>query len=245
MLTKKLASAIAIGFLLFGCAPSAQKPITQAAIAPPQNTTLSPVPTTATIIPVDTSVFDNALSTAIGASTISRTAQSDIDRELVVNKWEEAIALMKSVPPSDKNYAMAQKKIIEYRKNLSTSLQKPKPTIEKSSEPSNIKLVPVNTTNAQNDISEVMNSYIQLVLSGEKGDKYFCSPEDVSTFFAPRSAKVLNIGDEYTSAGGGRGAYVTVQMESSNKGGSPIINNWKFVMQKSKGTWCIGTIFDH
>ncbi|MFN6445060.1 MAG: hypothetical protein RMX59_006815 [Nostoc sp. DedSLP05] len=35
-----------------------------------------------------------------------------------MGEWEGAIALMKSVPSSSQNYAIAQKKIIEYQKNL-------------------------------------------------------------------------------------------------------------------------------
>jgi len=171
MLNKKLASATVIGLLLFGCTTTAQKPTTQAIIAPSENTTPSPiatsVPPKASTAPVETDTFNNALSVAIGANTIAQSAHSSIDREVVVNKWEEAIALMKSVPPSDKNYATAQKKIIEYRNNLSASLQKPETIIKKTSQPNDQGLVAVinnapqavTTNTAQNNISEVMNGY--------------------------------------------------------------------------------------
>jgi hypothetical protein len=35
-----------------------------------------------------------------------------------VTLWEEAIDLMKKVPQSDANYALAQQKAVEYEKNL-------------------------------------------------------------------------------------------------------------------------------
>jgi pilus assembly protein FimV len=36
----------------------------------------------------------------------------------VATLWEEAIDLMKKVPQSDSNYAVAQQKAVEYEKNL-------------------------------------------------------------------------------------------------------------------------------
>jgi pilus assembly protein FimV len=36
----------------------------------------------------------------------------------VATLWEDAIDLMKKVPQSDSNYALAQQKAVEYEKNL-------------------------------------------------------------------------------------------------------------------------------
>jgi hypothetical protein len=62
--------------------------------------------------------FQDALDTAMSAATITQSAQSRDDWNLVVNRWETAINLLKAVPKSSPNYANAQKKIAEYQRNL-------------------------------------------------------------------------------------------------------------------------------
>ncbi|HEY9875107.1 MAG TPA: hypothetical protein V6D12_16855, partial [Candidatus Obscuribacterales bacterium] len=56
--------------------------------------------------------------TAMSAATIAQSAESKDDWELVASRWQEAIDLMKAVPQSSKNYAVAQKKLAEYQGNL-------------------------------------------------------------------------------------------------------------------------------
>ncbi|MBN3951962.1 MAG: hypothetical protein HWQ38_38050 [Nostoc sp. NMS7] len=62
--------------------------------------------------------YPDATSIAIGAATISQSAQSSDDWKLVAQMWLQAIALMQSVPSTSSNYASAQKKVAEYQKNL-------------------------------------------------------------------------------------------------------------------------------
>lgn len=62
--------------------------------------------------------FQDALDTAMGAATIAQSAQSKDDWNLVVSRWQSAISLLKAVPKSSANYAIAQKKIAEYQRNL-------------------------------------------------------------------------------------------------------------------------------
>ncbi|MHC5779715.1 hypothetical protein [Nostoc sp.] len=62
--------------------------------------------------------YPDATSKAIGAATISQSAQSSDDWKLVAQMWLQAIALMQSVPSTSSNYASAQKKVAEYQKNL-------------------------------------------------------------------------------------------------------------------------------
>jgi hypothetical protein len=59
--------------------------------------------------------FEMALDRAIGAWTISQSAQSPDDWQLVVSQYQDAIALMAQVPPHSPEFTTAQAKINEYR----------------------------------------------------------------------------------------------------------------------------------
>jgi hypothetical protein len=67
----------------------------------------------------ESQAFRDGVNKAIEASDLAQLAQNQEDWELVAINWRESIRLMKSVPKSSSNYAVAQKKIIEYQKNLS------------------------------------------------------------------------------------------------------------------------------
>ncbi|HAA28870.1 MAG TPA: hypothetical protein DCE56_15775 [Cyanobacteria bacterium UBA8553] len=62
--------------------------------------------------------FLEALDTAMGAASIAQSAQSNDDWNLVVSRWQRAINLLRAVPQPSANYAIAQKKIAEYQRNL-------------------------------------------------------------------------------------------------------------------------------
>lgn len=64
-----------------------------------------------------------ALDKASGALSISQSAQSPDDWGLVASQWNEAIALMKSVPAKSPNKVLAQKKLVQYQQNLSYAQQ--------------------------------------------------------------------------------------------------------------------------
>ena len=85
----------------------------------------TPAKPTASLKPQKTepNQFDIALDKASGALAISQSAQSPDDWGLVANQWNEAIALMKSVPASSPNKAIAQKKLVQYQQNLSYAQQ--------------------------------------------------------------------------------------------------------------------------
>ncbi len=85
----------------------------------------TPAAPTATLKPqkIEPNQFDIALDKASGALAISQSAQSPDDWGLVASQWNEAIALMKSVPASSPNKAIAQKKLVQYQQNLSYAQQ--------------------------------------------------------------------------------------------------------------------------
>ncbi|MBD2513717.1 hypothetical protein H6G93_01585 [Nostoc sp. FACHB-973] len=73
-----------------------------------------------------TDTFREAVNKAINAANLTQSAKSPDEWKIVVNEWQGAMsttgyayALMKNVPSSSPNYAIAQQKIIEYQKNLS------------------------------------------------------------------------------------------------------------------------------
>lgn len=66
----------------------------------------------------DTGIFQKGMNKAIKAANLTKTAKSHKEWKIVIAQWQAAIALMKTVPPSSPNYAIAQQQITEYKKNL-------------------------------------------------------------------------------------------------------------------------------
>ncbi|MEH2203090.1 MAG: hypothetical protein V7K53_03265 [Nostoc sp.] len=67
---------------------------------------------------LQTDTFKEAVSKAINAANLTQSAKYPNEWKTVVSLWENAIALMKTVPSSSPNYVVAQQKIIEYQRNL-------------------------------------------------------------------------------------------------------------------------------
>lgn len=66
----------------------------------------------------DKDAFRSAVNKAMSAAVLTQNAKSEAEWQLVANNWQTAIALMKRVPNSHKDYGVAQEKAIEYQKNL-------------------------------------------------------------------------------------------------------------------------------
>ena len=64
------------------------------------------------------SSFDLALDKADSASSISQSAQSSDDWQLVASQWQDAIALMQMLPNNSPYKAIAKTKITEYQQRL-------------------------------------------------------------------------------------------------------------------------------
>lgn len=67
--------------------------------------------------------YPEAINRASSAFNLSRSAQSRDDWRLVANRWNQAIDLMASVPPSSPNHSTAQTKLLDYRRNRSFAEQ--------------------------------------------------------------------------------------------------------------------------
>ncbi len=93
-----------------------------------------------------------------------------------------------------------------------------------------------------------MRAYFDAITkTGSSGRQFWCSSSAnlVSTFFAPRSYRILD------SSIHGQGGSFVVQLESSNRGGSPVVANWNVYVDKEKnaaaarrlpGGYCIALI---
>ncbi len=64
------------------------------------------------------SILEQALDKAAGASNIIQTAQSKNDWQLVITQYQDAIALLRKVRRKSINYTMAQIKIAEYQHQI-------------------------------------------------------------------------------------------------------------------------------
>ena len=71
--------------------------------------------------PVDT--YTLAMDKADSAVTISQSAQSQDDWNLVINRWQQAVQLMRAVPGNSARHTQAKAKIAEYERNLAIARQ--------------------------------------------------------------------------------------------------------------------------
>ncbi|BAY15453.1 hypothetical protein NIES21_12700 [Anabaenopsis circularis NIES-21] len=77
--------------------------------------------------------FELGLDKAAGAVSISQSAQSVEDWNLVANQFQEAIALMEKVSRQSPDFVSAQGKIVEYQRKVKYALQKANPNLQQAS----------------------------------------------------------------------------------------------------------------
>lgn len=121
---------ITIIFLALAGCTSAEKPVPPAAqtAAPATTPKASPVAavpkTGSSPAPLDRrEIFEQAEDKAASASSIAQSAQSKDDWSLVISQWQEAIELLKVVPSSDPQGALAKKRIAEYQRRRAYAQQ--------------------------------------------------------------------------------------------------------------------------
>ncbi len=73
------------------------------------------------------SLFEMGRDKAVGAWSISQSAQSPEDWNLVVSQYQDAIALMRKVRRQSVEFAIAQTKITEYRRQIKYAQQQANP----------------------------------------------------------------------------------------------------------------------
>lgn len=99
-------------------------------------TTMAPLSATpqpqATMQPtkqMSVSYFEEGLDKAVGALSISQSAKSTNDWNLVAIQLADAIALMRKVPVDNPDFTNAQAKILDYQTHLKDAIQKAAPPV--------------------------------------------------------------------------------------------------------------------
>ncbi len=87
------------------------------------------------------SVFELGLDKAVSAWSISQSAQSPDDWNLVASQYQDAIALMQKVQRKTPEFAFAQSKITEYRRQIKYAKHKANPRPVAVKEPQKIVVV--------------------------------------------------------------------------------------------------------
>lgn len=88
---------------------------------------VSPEPKAST----DSNNYAQAIDIATGAITISKSAVSRDDWDLVASQWQQAVNFLESIPASDKNYGAAQQKLPIYQRFMAEAKTKATPPPEK------------------------------------------------------------------------------------------------------------------
>ncbi|MEO6863186.1 MAG: hypothetical protein ABI180_16880 [Microcoleus sp.] len=73
---------------------------------------------TANVAATAPDTFRDAVNSAVKAAELGRSAKTKQDWTIVVDRWQEAVSLMRRVPVSSTNHQLAQTKVIEYQKYL-------------------------------------------------------------------------------------------------------------------------------
>lgn len=124
----RLAAAVSTALLALTTACSQSEPSPNASVAvaptsPPLKASRRPPRVSSAVSPTASPTtspehFQDGLDAGMSAATITQSAESKDDWNLVVSRWQSAIDLLKTVPKSSPNYARAQQKISEYQRNL-------------------------------------------------------------------------------------------------------------------------------
>jgi hypothetical protein len=94
-------------------------PVSSVPVAAPAPVATTPVPTPT--VPGDP--YEKGLDKAASAKTLSQSAQTKEDWDLVISQWQRAIAFMQAVPKSSPDYKAAQKLLPDYQRSLIRSQQ--------------------------------------------------------------------------------------------------------------------------
>jgi gag-polyprotein putative aspartyl protease len=101
-----------------------EKPAAKPAASPQAMAKVEKSTPVSTIQLVSSPAFQQGMDKSESAASISASAQSPEDWQLVENQWKEAIALMKQVPPNDTNRKAAAQEIARMEAGLDRSQEK-------------------------------------------------------------------------------------------------------------------------
>jgi YVTN family beta-propeller protein len=69
--------------------------------------------------------FYDGVNAAMAAAQLAQKAKTQAEWDAVARVWQQAIAAMQSVPPTNRDYTLAQQKLQEYQSNLNYARQMP------------------------------------------------------------------------------------------------------------------------
>ena len=107
--------------------------------------------------------FRDAVNSAVKAADLGRTAKTKEEWNVVATGWQEAVSLMRRVPPSSPNHEVALTKVAEYQKYLiyaqesAVTLPSPTPTPatpEKATKKSNSEKESTKKSNSEKESAE-------------------------------------------------------------------------------------------
>lgn len=153
--------------------------------------------------------------------------------------------IIKSISPSSADISVAQN---DQKEELKVQPQSKKT----NTQPDSPQLETINSTQEQEQPNtKVSNSQLEteskktvieylddITQKGSSGYGYWCqsSQELLSSLYAARSYQIL---DEFESDSS---ASYTVRIESSTKGGFPVVSNWSIYMKEESNNWCIALL---
>ena len=107
--------------------------------------------------------FRAAVNSAVKAADLGRSAKTQEEWNSVADRWQEAVSLMRRVPPSSPHHQVAQTKVVEYQKYLlyaqesAVTLPPPTPT-PSTAEKSNSEKATSKKSNSEKATSKKSNS---------------------------------------------------------------------------------------
>jgi predicted aspartyl protease len=134
-----LSGILALGSIACSSDTPESSPSPQASLPPkpqqPQAKPRRPLKAAASATPSpspNSDAYNRAVDAATGAVTISQSAVSREDWQLVANHWQQAVNFLKSVPSSSPQRQMAAKKLPQYQRFLAEAKQKATPVPKKT-----------------------------------------------------------------------------------------------------------------
>lgn len=114
------------------------------------------------------SFLEKAQELAAGASNIGQTAQSSYDWQLVITRYQDAIALLRKIPRQSIDRATAQTKIAQYQREIKHAQQQ-----ASLSKPGDILV-----SHSQEPISGITEFDLPQIISESKPERLLTAPEE-------------------------------------------------------------------
>ena len=96
-------------------------------------------------------------------------------------------------------------------------------------------------TKGQKEIRTLIENAMNDVIQGDSFRKYWCPSEyDDFGFLSPTQYKILRIIEDKDNSS--KAGLAIVRINSSNRGGMPIVIDWNFLIGGNNGKYCISKI---